>query len=719
MNRLFGSLVFWTVLSIVVLLIFSFFAFFKNRGKRRNYKTMAVLFMLGLYFSNVIFMSSLIYFGNAIEYEKKELVVSEKLKLPDEKNTVFSKFNNEFKISEAEHLFRDSIFYGLIYSTKMSGLGVKYQALIPTSFYFSFFSGIYFIILTILTPIAFGGLVASFFEGMLAIVKYITTSRFHDIYYFSELNEKSILLAKDIHDNQKHSLIVFCNKNKKWDSSLLNEAKYNRFILFSTNETKFVKFSKRKRYFFEMGTDESKNISSLILLLDAYAKIVKEKNKDILFSNHAVYIFAEKETTFDILNSINEKAINVIVLNRFKAAFYDLLLKRPLYKCLKDGRKDFSITIIGSGRCGVEILKACTWCTQLGSAYSTKINVIDKNAKIVESQLKKNCPEFISNYYDIKFFDCDVTTDKFYDLLKSECSTSNFITVATGLDDNNLRIAKDVRKFYLSNSNAYDNEPIISVFIENDEYLNSIKNVLLELNIETFGADSEFYSYSLVVNSDVEKLAINSSCVYDSSRSRLKVLEEYYGCKEIERDSNRTNAIHLIYKLYWLGYGIIKKSEAANEQIQQSKVLLPQLEKIINEEIDKSEYNSSNHLKAQLARIEHDRWNAYYRSEGWCGIPENKWEAFREKYKKTKSGKIKYFQKNFNIKQHVCICPYEKLESAEKVFLKDVENQKPNDFREYDFNYIKYLLNTLGIKRDIPEINISGVEYILVKLKDE
>ena len=241
---------------------------------------MAIMFMLGVYFSNVTFMSPLIFFGNVVEWKEqvssyKDVSIknfSKDTQLP-EKSSVFSHFSTEFKITDSELLLRDSVLYGLIYSTKMSGLGVKYQALIPTSFYFSRISGIFFILLTILTPIAFGGMVASFFEGALAFIRYFITKNFCDIYYFSDLNEKSVLLAKDIHENQKHSLIVFCNKNKEIDSALLQEAKYNGFILTTRNELDFVKYSKRKHCFFEMKNSEIKNVSDVSAILCEFQKI--------------------------------------------------------------------------------------------------------------------------------------------------------------------------------------------------------------------------------------------------------------------------------------------------------------------------------------------------------------------------------------------------------------------------------------------------------------
>ena len=53
--------------------------------------------------------------------------------------------------------------------------------------------------------------------------------------------------------------------------------------------------------------------------------------------------------------------------------------------------------------------------------------------------------------------------------------------------------------------------------------------------------------------------------------------------------------------------------------------------------------------------------------------------------------------------------------SAEETEEKELRN---NDFREYDYAYINYLTKTLGLEKDdSSEINISGVEYILVKLR--
>ena len=196
-------------------------------------------------------------------------------------------------------------------------------------------------------------------------------------------------------------------------------------------------------------------------------------------------------------------------------------------------------------------------------------------------------------------------------------------------------------------------------------------------------------------DSDIENLALNSSCVYEKKRTLINVKEEYYKRSEIERNSNRTNAIHLIYKLFLLGFGIRKKSDPSITQEQKNSA--PELLKDLKEKLaDKSKLDN-------LAYIEHDRWNAFYRSEGWCGIPYDKLDAFKKQYNK---------QKNYVVKHHACICSYDMLQAVGELF--------KADYRSYDYDYIKVLTMTLGLEKEPnpkePEINVSGVEYILIKL---
>ncbi len=69
------NFLFWTALSFIVLLIFTCLALRTRKEKKRNYKYMAIIFMLGIYLSNVTFMSSLIFLEMRLSGKKKLLLM--------------------------------------------------------------------------------------------------------------------------------------------------------------------------------------------------------------------------------------------------------------------------------------------------------------------------------------------------------------------------------------------------------------------------------------------------------------------------------------------------------------------------------------------------------------------------------------------------------------------------------------------------------------------
>ena len=184
---------------------------------------------------------------------------------------------------------------------------------------------------------------------------------------------------------------------------------------------------------------------------------------------------------------------------------------------------------------------------------------------------------------------------------------------------------------------------------------------------------------------------------------KSEIYFKYYNRPEIEIDSNRTNAIHLIYKLFILGYKILKRKDANTEQINNSQILVKELKDIISGEIIKDEYEDTNKKRTQLAKIEKERWNAFYRTEGWCGVSEDNFYCIKRKFNR---------HKNIELKLHACICPYEMLKKVDEAFKKD--------FHEYDFVFIRDLIQTLGLEDDkANKINITGVDYILIKLDEK
>ena len=111
MINIFGNFIFWTALSFVILLAFIIVAFTTHRGKRRNYKYIAIMLMLGIYLANVTFISSLIFFGNAVEWKENvssynDVSIkdfSKNTNLPEKNSVMGMSIVHVFKVSEDDN----------------------------------------------------------------------------------------------------------------------------------------------------------------------------------------------------------------------------------------------------------------------------------------------------------------------------------------------------------------------------------------------------------------------------------------------------------------------------------------------------------------------------------------------------------------------------------------------------------------------------------------
>ena len=116
-----------------------------------------------------------------------------------------------------------------------------------------------------------------------------------NVYYFSDLNGKAMLLAEDIVANEKHkALIVFCNCNKV-SGSFEERIDKNRFIILSENERDLIlrfTFGNKKQYFFEISDDDNRNLDAskkVIEDFDKFKKTYLPNIKIFLFMNSALY----------------------------------------------------------------------------------------------------------------------------------------------------------------------------------------------------------------------------------------------------------------------------------------------------------------------------------------------------------------------------------------------------------------------------------------------
>ena len=527
-------------------------------------------------------------------------------------------------------------------------------------------------IFSILMPVIWGSVLLTLFESFANWFMYQLFRRFVPVYFFSELHERSLELAKSILlRNNKKCLCIFCKVSEDIPSGLKEEAKSLRCLLFKKSETKFIKNPKNAQTFFELSENQDDNLANSLCLIKSYA----EKYEDADFSSVRIFLYSEQEEAPVVLNSIDKKGLPASIINRDRFIANDLLFNHPLFNEISEDKKS-SVLIVGAGKSGLELLKTSLWCGQLGSDYSLEITVIDKHADSVKKSLQLECPEFFNDEYKISFIQADVTYPEFIEKLDSNMFAPNYICVCLGNDELNIRTAQNLRSYFKRKNIESDEQPFIAAMVRNDS-----KNGILSENAPnfiTFGGNSLVYSYS-VIDSNLERLALNVHQVYmNGEKEKRKILKDYYK-NEYNIKSDRANALHIRYKLFLLGYDIHPLSE--NERFKQ-----PSEFSLLEKDIKK------------LAQVEHERWNAYTRSEGWCRAELSQIAATKNNSSKIPDAKL-----------HACLCSWDELDEVSEYF--------GIDYKKYDEDFVREIPKILGLSEK--DSNITGTRYVLSKREYE
>ncbi len=282
-------------------------------------------------------------------------------------------------------------------------------------------------------PITTATFLASIFQNFMAHVRLRTVGLFMKRYIFSELNDKSLALAKDIRETENKKLltrmfkrvIVFHDvyrKHEETSTELLDEAKKIGALCFKRDVAKLSNGALPwvKTEYFVIGENESENIKQALELVKKYKKHSNKKVYVWARSPESAIIFDSVQITDDasscnfVLRRIDD--VEIFVWNTLKDA--NLFDESKIYVD-KKGNKFISILIVGMGEYGIEFLKTATWMYQFDD-ITLEITAIDLK-DTAEKTLRYQCPEMMNfngkkipgeSQYDIKFVESvDIFTD--------------------------------------------------------------------------------------------------------------------------------------------------------------------------------------------------------------------------------------------------------------------------------------------------------------------
>lgn len=448
---------------------------------------------------------------------------------------------------------------------------------------------VYISIAFVLSPVLTFGFLLSFFKNVSAFVSYVL-HYFRDVYVFSELNEKSLSLGADIRRNHKRAVIIFTDvfeKNEEVSYELVEQTRELRAICFK-KDILAVNFkahsAKAKIVFFTIGNNETENINQSLKMIDLY------KQRD----NTRLFVFASRIESELLLTKADKGKIKVRRVNEVRS-----LVNRILYesgsslfehaKPMPNGDKKISAVIIGLGGHGTEMLKALSWYCQM-DGYHVEIDAFDADEK-AEDKFKALAPELMSDQYNgvmipeeaeytIRIHSgFDVSTKSFADEI-SKLTDATYAFISLGSDEMNIRTAVDMRMMF----ERMRIKPVIeAVVYSTDERiaLNGITNYRGQAyDIAFIGDTNSSYSEAVIMNSELEADALHRHLKWGK--------EEEFWQYEYNINSSVASAIHIKARISCGIPGAPKKEEELTAEERKT-----------------------------IETLEHRRWNAYMRSEGY------------------------------------------------------------------------------------------------------
>ncbi len=503
----------------------------------------------------------------------------------------------------------------------------------------------------------------SFLGDMGEKIRYV----FHfskNCYVFSELNENALSIVQGIKKEDKWAAIVFCDTKNSGKSLIVKARKQGCICFYMPCESFRAGWFHKCYHFYLISNNEDKNIKDASSIIEKY----KPKKEDTHPTDKIIInAYAQSGVGIDIIEGLNSKNIKVRFIDKVALLCNQLIFKHPLYN-IPNGGKNISVMIIGCGRTGMQMLKTVVWCGQI-DGYTLKIRAYDKEEKI-EDEFFAQAPELKSDEYDIDFIKTDVLSSAFEAEIAQNLDAT-YVFIATGDDELNLQIAATLRGVCRRKAKRYDNNPIILARIRDDFKTSTLKGnpFLTGRNIEFFGNDLDLFEGQLPFDTKFEKLSLGVHLAYEGvlalnkeDAKHIEACDRFY-CEEYNRRASMAVALHIAAKL--VSCGIMKYFEYDLTDVEATafeKDILP----------DKT-------CLDRLAKNEHKRWNAFYRSEGYRGatIEEVKEYAPIIGNHKDKCSKL-----------HPCITEWDKLVELKEKYNSLMPNDK-KDFQEYDYKIVK------------------------------
>ncbi|MBO5065458.1 MAG: hypothetical protein J6D06_05015 [Clostridia bacterium] len=493
---------------------------------------------------------------------------------------------------------------------------------------------VYFAILYVLAPVFTFSFALSFFKNLSAYRKYFTHF-YSDAYIFSELNERSLALAESLMMKKDSKRIIaftdVFDHNEEKTYEMLERAKNIGAVLFKKDIIS-VDFSrhhkKSKLTFFIIGEDHNENLSQSLSIIE---KFKYRSNTNLNLFTYRVEDELLLAGCYETKDGESDQNIKIKIRNINDAqslvlrTLFDNGYENVFKSAIDNGEnKKINAVVVGMGRHGIEMTKALSWFCQM-DGYVAEINAFDLNND-AEDVFCSMCPELMAPGFNGNFSDpgeaqykisvhsgINVETKTFDDKIIS-LDTPTYIFVCLGDDAINIATAIKLRTLFA----RYRKFPVIQAVVYNSDKRNALVGVKnfkkQKYDIDFIGDLKESYSEEVVLNSDIIQLALQRHLRWGDEEDFWRYSYNY--------KSSVASAIHRKLKI----------------QCKIPGADIPDPAKRSDED------------RHALRVLEHRRWNAYMRSEGYVF-----------------GGTIEPAGRFDLAKQHNCLVTFDDLPESEKI----------------------------------------------------
>ncbi|GHT44335.1 hypothetical protein AGMMS49965_19770 [Bacteroidia bacterium] len=523
------------------------------------------------------------------------------------------------------------------------------------------------------------------------------------------------ILLENLTQEQKKNAIIILNENNE---EAKKEYRAQGFPVISGKiSVEILKktglFDKRETALIAISDADVENLEIARTITEHLKTLDENTRAKLSFTARIMYTNIERAEHFKFSETAGGK---IQFFNPYEITARSFLFDNPITKFIPPEhintgtaqlieKFDFLHVFIGFGKASRELLKQSIAANQiLGMDY--RALVIDSDIHDRQSSFMNHSRGLFSNNndhisdeyfpmpqekYHIEFINCNVLSKEMYDTVinRIKKAEASMVIVSLGNVQLNAETAMELRqRCYEQNIAKEKTNIFVRSKIHSPITVEDVLNNDDIIEIATFGFEDEILTLDYIINMDMDKLAKCIAGNYSGSNAN-----KWEALTNQKREANIYAALSIRIKLNMMGFDMIYDETEQDENTLKEFENTYDIEKArklraLNNRFSierDSAGNIANTIRNNLARLEHQRWNAYHLVKGWMPMP------------KSDITEIAASRRNERTKQHACITTFEGLEALASM-------QNGEDTMHYDCDLMDCLTE-----------NIKGTKYRIVK----